>query len=346
MRRKKDNQPVQPKPADPQVEVPVEIPAPPPPPDPIVRAILVGPPSPPQTRLSDLISATPRFEVLDRFDLADQAMDIVRSLPVRRRIAVLIDAKLSEPRDAGWLIRRLRELHPSLRLFAYAEGEDESQMESVALAGVDEILVVGGPESDGEILHAFVRQFDLASPLEQPISSGSVPVDAPLPAVPASVVVEEVPVKHPLPAAPAPMVANEVPAETSLHAEPAVFVAGDIPPEPPTPEAPIEADAQPQQHEKLAAVTPAPIDTAPLQDGHPATRKRSRFHKRSGGAPRKVKEDAPEESAAVRNLERELAGVRKLTPEGTRLAATQGPRPSTRSTHSHPGADETDEPSE
>jgi hypothetical protein len=360
MLRKKDKQPVQPEPADPPVEAPVEIPAPAPP-DPIVRAILVGPSSPLQTHLVDLISATPRFEVLDRFDLADRAMGIAHSLPARRRIAMLIDAKLPEPHDAGWLIRRLRELHPTLRLFAYAEPEEESLMEHVALAGVDEILVIEGPESDREVLDAFVRQFDLASPPEQPFSSGEVPVEHPLPAVLAPpVVADEAPVEPLLPAEPAPVLAAKPPAEIALPAapapvvpaeippptEPAAVVAEDIPPQPPTPNVPVEADAQPRPHETPTEVTPAPIDAASLHVGDPATRKRGRFHKR-GGAPRKVKEDAQEvESAAVRNLERELAGVRKLSPEATRLAVTHEPLPSTRAAEGRPRSKETDKPSE
>jgi hypothetical protein len=360
MLRKKDKQPVQPEPADPPVEAPVEIPAPAPP-DPIVRAILVGPSSPLQTRLVDLISATPRFEVLDRFDLADRAMGIAHSLPARRRIAMLIDAKLPEPHDAGWLIRRLRELHPTLRLFAYAEPEDESLMEHVALAGVDEILVIEGPESDREVLDAFVRQFGLASPSEQPFSSGEAPVEHPLPAAPAPAVREEFPAEAPPPVAPAPAVAAKPPAEIPLPAapapvvpaeipppaEPAAVVAEDIPPQPPTPNVPVEADAQPRPRETPTEVTPAPIDAASVHVGDPATRKRGRFHKRSGGAPRKVKEDAQQvESAAVRNLERELAVVRNLSPEATRLAVTHEPLPSTRAAEGRPRSKETDKPSE
>src|SRR5436189_1845870 len=126
--------PVQPEPADPPPEIPI-INAP----DPVVRVVLVGPTDAAQARLSDLISRSSGLEVVDRFEGAEQAMAALHSLPARRRVAVLIDVKLPGLHDAGWLIRRLRERNPVLRLFAYADAGDEAVMEHVALAGVDEV---------------------------------------------------------------------------------------------------------------------------------------------------------------------------------------------------------------
>src|SRR5690242_18711928 len=106
-------------------------------PDPIVRAVLVGPAGQAQRRLFDLISAQRGMEVFARFERADQALVTLYDIPTRRRAAVIIDARLPGLHGAGWLIRRLRERHPVLRLFAYSEDADLTTMELAALAGVD-----------------------------------------------------------------------------------------------------------------------------------------------------------------------------------------------------------------
>ena len=130
-------------------------------PEPVVRAILVGPAGETQNRLFELLSAQQEIEIFALCERADEALATLFNLPARRRTAVLLDAKLPGTHDAGWLIRRLRERHPVLRLFAYCEEPDDDAMESVALAGVDEVLVVVGEDADRETLDAFERQFDL-----------------------------------------------------------------------------------------------------------------------------------------------------------------------------------------
>jgi DNA-binding NarL/FixJ family response regulator len=342
MRRKKDKEPDHPEPVD---QPPVEITAPVPP-DPIVRAILVGPSSQARTHLSDLISTTPRFEVVHRFDRADDAIATVNALPARRGVAVLIDTKLTGAHDAGWVIRRLRERYPVIRLFAYGEEPDEPLLEHAALAGVDEVLMVGGPESDEEVLVAFTRQFDLTPLSEQVVAQEQFPAQTPLPAVPAPPVSEELPAHVPPLAVAEPPVSEAFPAEPPPPAVPAAEIAEDIPLERPTIEAPIAADAQPRAHEVPTSDDPAAIDAVSPPDRDPATRKRSRFLRRSGGASRDVEQDASEESAAVRNLERELAGVQRLSTEAARLAATHGAPPSTRATQRRLGNKETEEPAE
>src|SRR5207247_3594102 len=188
--------PVHPAPADPPPEIPI-IHAP----DPVVRVVLVGPTDAAQARLSDLISRSSGLEVVDRFEGAEQAVAALHSLPARRRVAVLIDVKLPGLHDAGWLIRRLRERNPVLRLFAYADAGDEAVMEHVALAGVDEVLVLEGAEAEQEILDAFDRQFDLTPSPEEPMAAGDVPPE-PAPEVPPMVIETSLPASIAVPPPP------------------------------------------------------------------------------------------------------------------------------------------------
>jgi len=246
-------------------------------PEPVVRAILVGPAGETQNRLFELLSAQQEIEIFALCERADEAMATLFNLPARRRTAVLLDAKLPGTHDAGWLIRRLRERHPVLRLFAYCEEPDDDAMESVALAGVDEVLVVVGEDADRETLDAFERQFDLrpGAPTER-----------------------------------VPVVEEEAPAEPVVDEPPAEPVVVDDVVDSVEVEEPIAEQAPP------VTTAAASTEIVPSPEGPHVPQKRGRHHRRSAS---KAQSDPADESAVLRNLERELASVRVPALETRRL---------------------------
>ena len=105
-----------------------------------VGVVLVDPLTMFRAALSVLLAAEPGIEVLAQAGSADDALAAVRRLRTKTAVVAIIGLELSGVRDAFWLIRSMRDSHPSLPILVTGSNVDGLVVSRALFVGADSFV--------------------------------------------------------------------------------------------------------------------------------------------------------------------------------------------------------------
>jgi DNA-binding NarL/FixJ family response regulator len=103
----------------------------------LIGVVLVDPLSGALAQMQDLVSNQSDMEVLVTAETADGALDAMGQLPYQLGVVVVVTLGLGGEHDSFWLIRSIREVHPTLPILACGTGIDDSTISWALFTGAD-----------------------------------------------------------------------------------------------------------------------------------------------------------------------------------------------------------------
>jgi DNA-binding NarL/FixJ family response regulator len=88
-------------------------------------------------QINDLLSGQPDLSVLINAETADAAVEAMQTLPHRLGVVVVVMLGLGGEHDSFWLIRSIRETHPTLPVLACGADVDEATISWALFTGAD-----------------------------------------------------------------------------------------------------------------------------------------------------------------------------------------------------------------
>jgi DNA-binding NarL/FixJ family response regulator len=105
--------------------------------DPRTGVVLVNPLPGSLAQMHDLLSSELDMEVLIHAESADDALDAMRGLPHRMGVVVVVTLGLGGEHDSFWLMRSIREIHPTLTILACGTDTDDDTISWALFTGAD-----------------------------------------------------------------------------------------------------------------------------------------------------------------------------------------------------------------
>jgi DNA-binding NarL/FixJ family response regulator len=99
--------------------------------------ILVDPLHVVRAGLARLISDHPNLELRAEAASAEEALTQVARLRSKKNLVVMVGMSLGGEKDAFWLIRRIREIHPTFRILASGANADQTTVARALFVGAD-----------------------------------------------------------------------------------------------------------------------------------------------------------------------------------------------------------------
>ena len=104
--------------------------------DPRTGVVLVNPLPGSLAQMHDLLSSETDMEVLIHAESADDALDAMRGLP-HRGVVVVVTLGLVGEHDSFWLMRSIREIHPTLAILACGTDTEDDAISWALSTGAD-----------------------------------------------------------------------------------------------------------------------------------------------------------------------------------------------------------------
>jgi DNA-binding NarL/FixJ family response regulator len=88
-------------------------------------------------QMHDLLSGEADMDVLIAAESADDALEAMRGLPHRMGVVVVVTLGLGGEHDSFWLMRSIREIHPTLPILACGTDTDDDTISWALFTGAD-----------------------------------------------------------------------------------------------------------------------------------------------------------------------------------------------------------------
>lgn len=102
--------------------------------------VIVDPLEMVRTGIALVVGQDDRFELLAQAGSSDEALRLLKDLPRRSDVALVVGLALPGPQDGFWLIRQLRETYPQVTVLACGANADANAVSRALFVGADGFL--------------------------------------------------------------------------------------------------------------------------------------------------------------------------------------------------------------